>query len=340
MIQRTAPVLQGENWKNEYAQAIKSVSQLLEFLQIPHCQRTEAIECSDFPLRVPLSYAKRMEKGKLDDPLLRQVLPTKQESSSAGAHDEYSLDPLMESNARLNTNLLQKYQGRVLLLTTAACPIHCRYCFRRHFPYHDDNVAENAGQYADALQQIKNDNSIREVILSGGDPLSLSDGRLAQLIRSLEEIQHLRYLRIHTRLPIVLPARVTPALLDIVQHGRLRKTVVVHCNHPHELSPEVSSCLQALSACGVTLFNQSVLLKGINDTPTCLMQLSQDLYDAGVTPYYLHMPDKVKGTAHFDVEQQQAVEIMKQLRSSLPGYLVPRLVRELPRHAFKVPVCD
>src|SRR6185295_3213712 len=272
------------------------------------------------------------------DPLLRQVLPRAEElAQSAG----YEADPLHERAARRAPGLLQKYRGRALLITTEACAIHCRYCFRREFPYAEQASAaegESAPRFQAALETIAADASIEEVILSGGDPLSLGDARLARLTDALTGIAHVRRIRVHTRQPIVLPSRVDAGLLEWIGGVRRPMVFVLHANHPNELDADVRAACARLRDAGVTLLNQSVLLRGVNDDAATLEALSVALFDAGVLPYYLHLPDRVRGTAHFDVEEQRARALLAQLMGRLSGYLVPRLVREVPGAPAKTPV--
>jgi EF-P beta-lysylation protein EpmB len=231
---------------------------------------------------------------------------------------------------------LHKYDGRALLIATGSCAIHCRYCFRREFPYGEQQAS--AGRFRHALEQIAADESIAEVILSGGDPLSLSNARLAELGARLESIPHLRRLRIHSRHPVVLPGRVDEGLLDWLGGLRLSTVLVIHANHAAEIDGEVEAALAALSGCRVLLLNQSVLLRGVNDSVEALAALSERLADVGVLPYYLHLLDRVRGAAAFEVPEGRARELAEALRGLLPGYLVPRLVREVPGERSKTPV--
>jgi EF-P beta-lysylation protein EpmB len=281
-----------------------------------------------FPLRVPRSYVARMRPGDPHDPLLRQVLPLAAELADVPG---YVADPVGDLAAATVPGLLHKYHGRALLVTTGACAVHCRYCFRREFPY-DEQAAGRAG-FADALAAIAADPDIEEVLLSGGDPLTLGDRRLAALLSGLERIPHLRRVRVHTRLPVVLPERIDAGFLAAWNsQRRLQKVMVLHANHAQELrgAGEVRAALAALRESGSTLLNQSVLLRGVNDSVTALEQLSGELFDAGVLPYYLHLLDPVRGAAHFDVPEPEARRLHGALTARLPGYLVPRLVREIP----------
>jgi len=316
------------------SEAITCPAELLKTLQLP-LDLLPAAETAarQFPLRVPHPYLQRITPGNEQDPLLLQVLPLHAEQHAAPG---FVNDPVGDLDAMKAPGLLHKYHGRVLLMTTGACAIHCRYCFRRHFPYSGDQLGKHARRAA--LDYIRADPSITEVILSGGDPLSLSDDRLSSLVSELEAIPQLQRLRIHTRQPIVLPQRVDDALLGWLAASRLRVVMVLHANHPQELDPEVADAAARLSEAGVSLLNQSVLLQGINDHADTLGQLSTDLFGLGVLPYYLHQLDPVAGAAHFDCGRQRAIAIHQALLSTLPGYLVPRLVVEEAGKPSKTPV--
>jgi EF-P beta-lysylation protein EpmB len=322
------------SWQHDITQGVRKVSELLNLLHISPDKLPDTIDHdSDFPFRVPRSYVERMNKGDPQDPLLRQVLPiTREQEKTPG----FSSDPVGDLPAMSARGLVHKYQGRVLLITTGACAVHCRYCFRRHFPYSETQLAMN--DWDNAINYIANDTSITEVILSGGDPLTLSDRRLSSLTDKLCEIPHLNRLRIHTRLPVVLPARVDSGLLDWLKSIPLRTVMVIHANHPNEINSEVQGTLVRLVENGMTLLNQSVLLRGVNNDSTILVQLSEILFAAGVIPYYLHVLDKVQGAAHFAVEDEKIRFIYQELLSSLPGYLVPRLVRENAGEHYKMPI--
>ncbi len=317
-------------WQQELARGFRRPADLLKALDIPSDHPGLSFEDSAFPLRVPRCFAARMERGNPADPLLQQVLPRKIEYRAAPG---FGADPVGDKRAMPLPGLLHKYHGRVLLVGTGACAIHCRYCFRRHFPYGDARPG-----WGGALDYIANDGSIREVILSGGDPLTLSDGRLADLTSSLDAIPHVKRLRIHTRLPVVLPARIDEGFMAWLTRLRLDKVMVIHANHPNELDDEAATALARLKAAGITLLNQAVLLQGINDDAAVLTDLSERLFAAGVLPYYLHQLDKVQGAAHFEVDDERAMSIHRQLLIRLPGYLVPRLVREQAGEAYKSPL--
>ncbi len=272
-----------------------------------------------------------MRYGDICDPLLLQVLPRLEETSWP---PDFTADPVGDRLAGRKPGLLSKYNGRVLLVTTGVCAVHCRYCFRRHFPYHE--APKGRGAWTPALDEIAADPSIHEAILSGGDPLTLVDDVLAELVAGLAGIGHLRRLRIHTRLPILIPQRVTDALLAILRGSRLTPIVVVHVNHPVELDGEVITALARLAEAGVPLLNQAVLLRGVNDQLETLVELSERLIDARVIPYYLHQLDRVAGAAHFEVDEAVGRGLIEAMRARLPGYAVPRYVREEPGAAYKI----
>ena len=312
---------------------IATVQELLEVVQVD-ANRIEAMQPTrgEFPLRVPRSYAARMRKGDPADPLLLQVLPLHAERMDVSGFEP---DPLRETGLASH-GVLKKYRGRALLVTTPACPVHCRYCFRRHFPYADQVAAKD--RWGPALQALRGMTDVTEVILSGGDPLSLTNRRLGELLHLIEGIPHVDTLRIHSRFPIVLPERVDRRLLELLAGTRLDTVMVVHCNHANEIDYPVQAALEAVARTGTTLLNQSVLLRGINDSADRLESLSRALFECGGLPYYLHLLDPVSGAAHFDVPASRGTELIAELRRRLPGYLVPRLVREEPGEAFKTTV--
>lgn len=322
-------------WQQALANAYTRPQDLLDFLGLPHTllsqQTLEATR--KFPFLVPHSYAVRINKGNPRDPLLLQVLPSNEEMQLTPG---YSDDPLQEQQAIKTRGILHKYQGRVLLIISSGCAIYCRYCFRREFPYAETQLTQF--QEETALNYIRDNPSISEVILSGGDPLLLSDNRLDRLITKLGNITHLKRLRIHSRMPIILPSRIQPSLLHCLQQSRLTAVIVVHSNHPAEINQEVRTALTQIKTFGIALLNQSVLLKDINDQAEILTELSEILFDAGVMPYYLHLLDKTTGTAHFDVTEDKALTLMESIRTTLPGYLVPKLVRETANTAYKLPI--
>ena len=312
------------NWQTQLARAFTDIEALCEYLQLSANELNLSPDATkQFPLRVPLVFASRMEKGNPLDPLLLQVLPVGEELQF---YPGFSDDPVGDLNAVKQIGLLHKYHGRVLLINTGACAIHCRYCFRRNFPYADLQL--NKQQENDVIQTIQNDPSIQEVILSGGDPLVLNDARLARLFDALAEISTVKRIRIHTRLPIVLPARVTDELVALLKNSPKKVIVVVHCNHANEIDDDVAQAFQRLKSAGVTLLNQSVLLRGINDEAMALCDLSERLFEAGALPYYLHFLDKANGTGHFQVSEKEALALLTAVQNRLSGYLVPKLVTE------------
>ncbi|MGA8708906.1 MAG: EF-P beta-lysylation protein EpmB [Steroidobacteraceae bacterium] len=311
------------NWQRLLAQAVTDPHELLRLLELdPEPILAVLPAAAAFPLRVPRGFVRRMRRGDSNDPLLLQVLPRALELAERPG---FSPDPLAEGAAVRAPGLLQKYFGRALLITTGACAVHCRYCFRREYPYAE---AEQGGRWQAALQTIAADPSIEEVILSGGDPLSLSDARLQQLSAALRAIPHVRRLRLHTRTPVVLPERVDDGLAGWLESLPWPTVIVLHANHANEIDASVRIAAARLRAAGATVLNQSVLLAGINDSLEALEALSHALWSAQVLPYYLHLLDRVRGTAHFEVTESRARVLVAQLAARLPGYLVPRLVRE------------
>ena len=312
------------SWQSYLKSAIRDVDSLVQALDLPIDSAYGARAEQTFPVFVTLPFLSRMNRGDRNDPLLRQVLPLADEDESS---EKFSADPLDEAGATLRPGLLQKYEGRVLLITTGACAIHCRYCFRRHFPYSES--PSSPAQWQPAIDQIAANASIEEVILSGGDPLMLVDQSLRQLVEQLAEIKHLKRLRVHTRLPIMIPDRVTDELIEILTMGSLHPFVVIHANHANEIDTNVENAMAKLSANGITLLNQTVLLRGINDDVDALVKLSKQLLGCRVLPYYLHQLDPVIGAAHFEVPRERGLQLIERMRSQLPGYAVPRYVKEL-----------
>jgi EF-P beta-lysylation protein EpmB len=322
MIHLSDQSWQSQTWQECLYSAKISLSDLVHILKLDKIP-AEWLAEPEFPLLAPLPYLSRIEPGNLNDPLLLQILPLTRELESQPG---FSKDPLGELSVGPLRGVLHKYRGRVLIITTGACAINCRYCFRRHFPYasnQPDNLA-----WEQIFKYLANDSSIEEVILSGGDPLVLKDSRLAWLGAELAQISHLKRLRIHTRLPVVIPQRITPDLLAWTSATRLQMVMVIHSNHPAELDQFVAAGMGELKAAGITILNQSVLLAGINDSVTVLAELSKRLFEIGVLPYYLHLLDKVSGAGHFDTALADALDLYQQLQAQLPGYLLPKLVRE------------
>jgi EF-P beta-lysylation protein EpmB len=313
-----------KRWQTSLIEAVTDPVELIELLQLdPALLESAQAAARLFPLKVPRSFIARMKKGDANDPLLRQVLPLGAELLSTPG---YVKDPLQEKAVNPVSGLLHKYASRVLLTLTSACGVNCRYCFRRHFDY-ENNTPGTAG-WEEALQYIANDTTINEVILSGGDPLVVPDLRLAQLTQKLATIPHVKRLRLHSRMPIVMPERVTEELVQSITHPALKTILVLHCNHPQEINHEVIEAMQLLK--GIVLLNQAVLLKGINDEVETLISLSENLFEAGIQPYYLHVLDKVDGTAHFDLELETATRLHSELANRLSGYLIPKLACEQP----------
>lgn len=334
MITRSEPSVHTQNWQQALSNTISSPKALLERLELGHLLRPDTLRANNqFRLKVPLAFVARMEKGNPNDPLLRQVLPLGQELEITPG---YSLDPLGEHQQTPCQGVIHKYHGRLLLVTSGACAVNCRFCFRRHFPYSDHQLSGDHWQAA--LDYIAADTSIREVILSGGDPLAASDQRLARLAQALADISHVQTLRIHTRLPLMIPQRITDELLHWFTGQRLKPVMVVHCNHANEIDASVEAALTRLRQAGVVLLSQSVLLQGVNDNLEALTALSHRLFQAGVLPYYLHMLDAVQGAAHFAVTEEKATALIRAMMTRCPGYLVPRLVREQAGELSKTPI--
>ncbi|TWT75208.1 EF-P beta-lysylation protein EpmB [Allorhodopirellula solitaria] len=278
----------------------------------------------DFPVFVPREFAARMQPGDDSDPLLLQVMPSSAEGVEVAGFDA---DPVGDREANVAPGVLHKYAARALIITTGACGVHCRYCFRRAFPYHEAGSRSQA--YAPSLDYLRQRDDIDEVIFSGGDPLTMTDSTLETLIGEIEAIEHVKRLRIHSRMPIVIPSRVNSFLVERLRHSRLSAWMVVHSNHAAEIDAETSSALQRMVDAGIPVLNQSVLLRGINDSVAALEALSRSLIDCRVIPYYLHQLDRVAGAAHFEVPQERGLELIAQLESRLPGFAVPRYVREI-----------
>ncbi len=334
MIPLPAPARQPARWQALWREAIRDPRELLEALGLPAlASRVSATAQAQFPLRVPRGYVARMRPGDPADPLLRQVLPLDEEDRVVPG---FSLDAVGDAAARGSSGLLHKYHGRALLVATGSCAIHCRYCFRRHFPYAEENAA--AGGWKPALDYLRAHPSVGEVILSGGDPLSLATAKLAELGDGLRTLPQVRRLRIHSRLPVVLPERIDADFLDWIGALPWPVVLVLHANHANEIDAAVREACAALRARGVHLLNQAVLLRGVNDSVEALEALSEALFDAGVLPYYLHQLDRVQGAAHFEVPEAESLALLAALRARLPGFLVPKLVREVAGEPAKTPL--
>ncbi len=322
------------DWQTELNTAIRDPHHLCHVLRLPTSWANAAVRASrHVPLLVPWSYLSRIRVGDPGDPLLRQILPIDEELREVRG---FTADPVGDTSSKRTAGLLQKYSGRALMITAGACAVHCRFCFRRHFAYQEALPADASGEFA--LAEIAADTSLEEIVLSGGDPFVLPDDRLAKLLVQLSQVPHIKRVRIHTRLPIMIPQRVTGELLDGLSGLRLDPVVVVHCNHPSELDGHVRTALVSLVARGILVFNQSVLLRGVNDDFATLAALSRRLLECRVVPYYLHQLDRVAGAAHFEVPVERGRQLICQLRDALPGYAVPRYVRENAGEASKTPL--
>ncbi len=321
------------DWRRAWRDAVRDPKELLSMLGLEALATRLPAASAGFALRVPRAFVARMRHADPDDPLLRQVLPLDDELRAAPG---FSLDAVGDLDHRVTAGVLHKYRGRALLIATGSCAVHCRYCFRRHFPYADETAA--AGGWQAAADAIGADASIEEVILSGGDPFSLATSKLRELTALLAGCGQVKRLRIHTRLPVVLPERIDSDLLDWLSGTPWQKVIVIHANHAREFDPDVDAALAALAASGATLLNQAVLLRGVNDSVDALADLFERGFAAGVLPYYLHQLDRVSGTAHFEVPDDRARALLAALRDRLPGYLVPRLVREVPGEPSKQPL--
>ena len=327
-------IVSSHSWHDSLSQAIRDPDILIDYLGLPNELKKPAQAASQlFPLLAPLSFVARMRPADPTDPLLKQVLPLESELLEVPG---FAVDAVGDSESRRAPGLLHKYQGRALMISTGACAVHCRYCFRRHYPYGSE--PRRLDDWEPAFALLEHDTSISEVLLSGGDPLMLTDARLGDLVERLATIPHLRRLRIHSRLPIVLPDRVEDPLIDLLTRTRLTPVFVVHTNHPSEVVDDCEQALRRLVRSGVTTLNQTVLLRGINDNVETLANLSERLIDVGVIPYYLHQLDQVHGTAHFEVEEAKGSALIAELRKCLPGYAVPRYVREDAGAKHKTPM--
>ena len=328
------PDARAPDWRQQWREAIRDPRELLSALGLEAISaRLSDAAVAAFPVRVPRAFLARIRHGDPDDPLLRQVLPILAEDELAPG---FEFDAVGDGAARAAPGVLHKYEGRALVVATGSCAVHCRYCFRRHFPYAEDNAG--ADRWEGALAYLRADPSIHEVLLSGGDPLSLSTARLRELGEGLRTVPHLRRLRLHTRLPVVLPDRVDAELCAWMAGLPWPVSVVLHANHANEIDARVVAACDRLRASGAILLNQSVLLRGVNDSVEALADLSESLFAAGVLPYYLHQLDRVQGTAHFEVPDVEARQLHATLAARLPGYLVPRLVREIAGETGKTPL--
>lgn len=325
------------HWQKELANCFTNLESLLNYLQIN--TQELAINVSQhsrarklFAMRVPRPFADLMQIGNWHDPLLQQVLPQLAEFIEKPG---FVSDPLQEQN-NPHTGLIHKYKSRILLIVRGGCAVNCRYCFRRHFPYQENHLSSS--EYQEVINYIQVDKQLNEVIFSGGDPLMAKDQHLAALAKQIDNIEHIKRLRIHTRLPVVIPSRINAEFLSWIAALSVKPIIVLHINHANEVSQALKEKCALLIQAGVTLLNQSVLLKGINDNADALEDLSEALFSAHIMPYYLHMFDPVKGASHFDVDNTQAKLIMAELIKRLPGFLLPKLVREIAGQPGKTPI--
>lgn len=321
------------DWQKSLAEGFNDLAQLCHYLHIKPEALNHPLKNAVFPLRVPLSFAECMEKGNPHDPLLLQILPVAEELVD---YPGYTVDPVGDMDANAAIGIIHKYHGRALVITTGSCAINCRYCFRRNFPYAEVQLTKS--RLHATLDYIRQHTELSEIILSGGDPLLLNDDRFGDLLQQLNTISHLQRIRIHSRIPVVLPERITPQLLQILSSSDKKIILVLHANHANELSDNVKHACTQLSQNGITLLNQAVLLRNVNDSVLALHALSEKLFDLGVMPYYLHLLDKATGTGHFEVTKPKALALYKQLQILLPGYLVPKLVSEQAGAAYKIPL--
>lgn len=320
-------------WQQALAEAFTDLTSLCQYLELEQNQLPLLTNLPAFPLKVPRSFVDCMEKGNPHDPLLKQILPVQAELTQ---YPGFSLDPVGDLNAVSVPGVIKKYQARLLLIATGACAVHCRYCFRRNFPYGEQQLSKQKLQQA--IQFIEQNQAISEVILSGGDPLLLGDEKLGNLLQQLAAISHVKTIRIHSRIPVVLPERINSEFLNHMSNTGKQLVMVIHSNHPNELSAKVADSCLKLRQHNITVLNQSVLLKDVNDDAVILCQLSEKLFSFGVLPYYLHLLDRADGTGHFEIDIQQAKHIHQLMQTRLPGYLVPKLVKEQAGAAYKLPV--
>ena len=315
-------------WRAIQRTNIRDIHSLVSFLELTAAQRKILLHKSPFALNLPLRLANKIQKSSLDDPILKQFLPTKDETKSL---EGYISDPVGDLASLKETKLLHKYRGRVLLVMTSACAMHCRYCFRQNFPYEK----KGSQDYAAEIQYITQDPSIEEVILSGGDPLSLSNKTIASLMDKIGKISHVKRLRFHSRFPIAIPERIDEEFVEMLAKSPLQSYFVIHCNHPKELDDDLFFALRKLQQRGISVLNQAVLLKGINDCSKTLKELFGSLANHGVLAYYLHQLDRVQGSAHFEVSEEKGLELVEAIAKELPGYAVPKYVREIPSQLSK-----
>ena len=318
-------------WRNIQRKQLNRVEALMDFLQLSTAQRERVALKPEFPLLVPLRLAEKMAKKTLEDPIVKQFLPLKEELLTA--LDGFVLDPVADATFRKSPKFLQKYLGRGLILCTSACAMHCRYCFRKNFDYETDQHG-----FEEEIELISQDTSLKEVILSGGDPLSLSNEQLGLLISQIEKIPHIKRLRFHTRFPIGIPERIDQGFLEILTKTSLQRYIVIHCNHVKELDADILDAMKALQGIGCIILNQSVLLKDVNDDSATLIDLCETLVNHSILPYYLHQLDPVSGSNHFQVAEERGLYLIKEISKVLPGYAVPKYVREIAGSPCKTPM--
>lgn len=318
-------------WRKIQRNNFTCIKELSDFLKLDKLQASTIATRRPFPLNLPLRLAEKIEKGNLKDPIFKQFIPTFEEIREVKG---FTADPVGDLQSKKESKLLHKYNGRALLVCTSACAMHCRYCFRQNFPYEKHTESP----FDKEIQLLQEDSSISEVLLSGGDPLSLSNAVLSKLIRRLEEIPHLQRLRFHSRFPIGIPERIDEELIEILSATRFQVVFVIHCNHANELDSDNLQSLQKLQKLGIPVLNQSVLLRDINNSVEALRTLCEKLVDNGIIPYYLHQLDRVQGSAHFEVSEYEGLALIQELQKILPGYAVPKYVREIPGEPSKTPL--
>lgn len=322
------------SWQQELAHSFSNLNELFVYLGLdPSKLASNHAAAANFPFKVTRSFASRIEKGNINDPLLRQIMPLQDELVN---RSDFVDNPVGDFEAIAVPGVLHKYESRALLIASGGCAINCRYCFRRNFPYSEAQLSKQRKRLA--LDYIGNHKDITEIILSGGDPLILSNKCLDELIDEIAAIDHVRRLRIHTRLPCVLPSRISAGLIKLLSDSRLNVVFVVHINHPNEINSEVEQAISKLTRAGIPVFNQAVLLYGVNDNLKTLASLFETLFDAGIFPYYMHILDKTKGTQHFEVTNDRIRDLQDAIRRKLPGYLIPRFVKEQAGKPYKIPI--
>lgn len=329
LLMSSLPLLKSESiplWRQIQRNNFSRIESLLDFLQLTLEQRKQILIKPNFPFNLPVRLAEKIEKGTLNDPIFKQFVPVINESDESFG----TLEPIQDQKFRQSQKLLQKYNGRALLLASGACAMHCRYCFRQNFPYEREEKG-----FEKEIAHLALNPTISEIILSGGDPLSLSDGTIARLFNDLEAIPHIRRIRFHTRFPIGIPERIDASFLSILRSSSKQIYFIIHSNHAIELDSEVLARLKNIQTLGIQILNQSVLLKGVNDDEMTLLLLCEKLVNNGILPYYLHLHDPVKGTGHFDVSKERGEELIQFLQAHLSGYGIPHLVREEPGKSSK-----